>query len=549
MADDAAILSFCEITSAEPAVAARVLEIANNDVEAAVQLFFEHPELQTAPPSTSTAGTGTTRPGRPAVGREDERGVIHIDSDDDDDADDRDYMDDDGGNVQAAVRIAQEDEDAAMARRLQEEMYSGTGGNDDSVRSPIARRTETLLGDDWDQEGGEPHHALYDMMQRQRARQAARAPNPFNQSIWTEATPVLDPAASSREPGLRGPVTTSYANAHQQRLAELFRPPFDIMTRLDWDDARDAGKASKRWIMVNLQDMSIFGCQALNRDIWSNASIKDIIGEHFVFLQYSRTEALAAKYLGFYFPSNAHENQDIYPHVCIIDPRTGEQVKVWSGTPFPNAEDFHAQLVEFLDRYSLHSGSKNPVIQETQRTRAIDVDRMTEDEMLEMALKNSLVAEGGGEGSSGANANRVVDPDELTKTPTRQQQQNQQQADAQPTARDPTPAPPSAFAQISSSAPHTEPAASEPSTRIQFRHPNGRVIRRFLLADRVQRIYEWLKAEPIEGIQPADGDGGGAVEFELKVMPAGTDLVEKLDETIEEAGLKNGTVLIEFISE
>jgi hypothetical protein len=557
MATDGAILSFCEITSAEPAVAVRCLEMADGDVEGAVQLFFEHPELRQVVASTPAAA----RAGRPAIGREDAEGVINLDSDEDDDGND----DDGDAGVHAAARTAQEDEDAAMARRLQEEMYTGPGaggGDDDDVRSPIARRHETLVGDDWGDNTAfdeqPPSSAMQDMARRmRRAVQAASTPNPFNQSIWTDpvtaSTSTNDDGPAS-EDALSNPTTTrTYGNSHQQRLAELFRPPFDIMQRLDWDEAREDGKEMKRWILVNLQDMAIFPCQALNRDIWSNAAIKDVVRENFIFLQYSRQDMLAQKYIGFYFPSQTHENPDIYPHVCIVDPRTGEQVKVWSGVPFPSAKDFHAQLMEFLERYSLSSGSKNPVVKMVQRTRTIDVDRMTEDEMLEMALKNSLAAEGGGSdapqsggrgsSSSGGKGKKAaaaaVDPDALAR--------EERQRESTP-ARDPTPppAPASALSQISSTAPHAEPAAAAgPAvTRIQFRHPTGRVIRRFLATDPVRRIYEWLKAEPdaIDGMVPG-------AEFELKAMPEGVDLIEKLDVQIADAGLKNGTVMVEFISE
>lgn len=49
--------------------------------------------------------------------------------------------------------------------------------------------------------------------------------------------------------------------------------------------ARDYGVAKKRWLMVNIQDASEFPCQVLNRDVWSNAAVKTIIKEHFIFWQ------------------------------------------------------------------------------------------------------------------------------------------------------------------------------------------------------------------------------------------------------------------------
>lgn len=339
---------------------------------------------------------------------------------------------------------------------------------------------------------------------------AARNPNPFNQSIWDDPSEQRAPSAQA---------------SRSQRLADLFRPPYELISRLTWDEAREEGKDMKKWILVNVQDMSDFNCQALNRDIWKDTAIRDLVAENFIFLQYSKDDVLARDYLNFYFRD--HESPQCYPHVAIVDPRTGEQVKVWSGTPFPDAADFHSQLAEFLDRYSLNSNVKNPVVKSKSRQpQAVNVDRMTEEEMLEMALKNSL---NGGEPA--AQQPSVEDPDALTKSPRPGEGAEAGAGQAEE---------PSRFAAISSTNPHVEPEHDPGSTtRIQFRHANGRIIRRFNAQDTVRRMFEWLKAEPMEGKE--------GLEFELKRMPQGQDLIESLDQTIEEAGLKQGTVMIEFL--
>lgn len=327
-------------------------------------------------------------------------------------------------------------------------------------------------------------------------------------------------------------MSESAANgSHARRLEDLFRPPYDLMARMDWDEARTLGKEDKKWILVNLQDMSDFNCQALNRDIWKDNAIKELVSENFIFLQYDKDYPDAEEYVTFYFPNQGHENPDNYPHVSIIDPRTGEQVKVWSGRPFPSAVDFHAELAEFLDRYSLAANSKNPVARaDAPKPKSVDVDRMTEEEMLEMALKNSLAS--GGASTDSSSTPNVHDPDAFTKSTA---------VGGSDKGKEPETAA-SPFAQIPSTNPHTEPEHDPATTtRIQFRHPTGRVIRRFAVADPVQRIFEWLKAEPFEGKE--------GIEFELKKMPQGQDLIESLDTTIGEAGLKQGTVMIEFIEE
>lgn len=311
------------------------------------------------------------------------------------------------------------------------------------------------------------------------------------------------------------------------------------MSSLSWDEAREQGKEELKWLLVNLQDMTDFNCQTLNRDIWKNPEVAALVRENFVFLQYSRDDPQAEQYVTFYFPNRSHENPNNYPHVSIVDPRTGEQVKVWSGIPFPSATEFHAQLAEFLDRYSLAANAKNPVVKTRRPERGpVDVDRMTEEEMLEMALKNSLAGANGGGGGSGSNSTPdLVDPDELTRSVG--DVKGKGVADDQPQQREEE----TAFARIASDRPHAEPESRDPATttRIQFRHPTGRVIRRFRLDETVERIYEWLKAEPL--------DGKEGVAFELKTMPAGKDLITELDRTIAEAGLRQGTVMIEFVEE
>ncbi len=342
------------------------------------------------------------------------------------------------------------------------------------------------------------------------------------------------------------------------------------MSHLSWDAAREAGKEEKKWILVNLQNMSDFNCQALNRDHWKNENIKALVHEHFIFLQYDREEPRAESYITFYLPNQAHENADNYPHVSIIDPRTGEQVKVWSGLPFPPPAELHADLVEFLDRYSLHKNSKNPVVKSKPKARTIDYGRLTEEEMMRMALEQSLETTngGGGGGSGSGSGSNVHDPDALTKSiPDISNDKGKGKGQAakdlidladSSAATGSTQSPAlngegenesatsAAFARISSTNPHVEPTTTDPATttRIQFRHAGGREIRRFAVTDAVRRLYEWLKAEPLGGRSRE-----AVIPFELKAMPAGRDLIGDLDNTVEEAGLKNGTIMIEYIED
>lgn len=307
------------------------------------------------------------------------------------------------------------------------------------------------------------------------------------------------------------------------------------MSRLPWDEARQQGKEGEKWILVNIQDPSIFDCQILNRDIWKDPGISDTVKENFLFMQYAKDDPRGNQYVQYYFQSR--DSQDAYPHIAIVDPRTGEQVKVWSGPPAPKPVDFLMQLHEFLDRYSLKVSAKNPVARrKPEPKKETQIEKMTEEQMLEMALQNSL---------AGNAAPLEHDPDDLTrsinqghlKKKAAGEEDTSMVEGTEQTRANGAPMPPSPFSTISSSNPHIEPAGDVPSTRIQFRHPNGRVVRRFALADPVRRIYEWLKANPLEGRE--------GIEFELVFMQK--NLMGVLEDSIEQAGLKNGTVMVEFL--
>lgn len=179
MVRDEDIQQFMAITGANPTAAERMLELCGSEIEQAIQLWYSDEELQrslsNAGSSTAAATTGTStasasrssRPNRPQIGREDAHGVIHIDSDDDDvpmtedDADDAD-------EAVTVARVAQEEEDAAMAKRLQEELYSGQGTDEGGVRAPMARTTETLVGPAYGDDDDDGRAAVLEQLRRRQ---------------------------------------------------------------------------------------------------------------------------------------------------------------------------------------------------------------------------------------------------------------------------------------------------------------------------------------------------------------------------------------------
>lgn len=151
--DDDVVAQFTEITGSNPELATQYLQLADFNIEQAMQLYFENdgaPLTQEPPASTSAS-----QPASRSTRFQDESGVVDIDSDDDVTVDETRSA----PRAQPAQGSTYED-DAAMARRLQEEMYGGGGpgggghgggvGDEDDVRAPMARTTETLVGPDAD---------------------------------------------------------------------------------------------------------------------------------------------------------------------------------------------------------------------------------------------------------------------------------------------------------------------------------------------------------------------------------------------------------------
>ena len=112
---------------------------------------------------------------------------------------------------------------------------------------------------------------------------------------------------------------------------------------------KDEGTKLNKWLLVNVQNSKEFACQVLNRDVWSNQTVKDIIKEHFIFWQIYHEQAEGQRYIQFY---NVHE----YPHVSILDPRTGEKLSSFS---VGDADSLCEFITEFINEHPTPNGKQN----------------------------------------------------------------------------------------------------------------------------------------------------------------------------------------------
>ncbi|KAF8820845.1 hypothetical protein IE077_004422 [Cardiosporidium cionae] len=116
----------------------------------------------------------------------------------------------------------------------------------------------------------------------------------------------------------------------QRGLSALFAPPVEMncekpfeTVRMDSKTvpmyincARELACSSQRWLLVNIQRNDNFYCHRLNRDIWSNESVREVLKSHYVFWQREAENDEAADLF-----CELYDVTD-FPYVAVIDPRT-----------------------------------------------------------------------------------------------------------------------------------------------------------------------------------------------------------------------------------
>ncbi|KAH8378099.1 hypothetical protein KR093_009284 [Drosophila rubida] len=219
---------------------------------------------------------------------------------------------------------------------------------------------------------------------------------------------------------------SSAANASSSsssRLGDLFRPPTDLLYSGSLAAAREFASKRERWLLVNVQSDN-FQSQTMNRDVWSSKELKQLVRRQFVLWQVDEDSSEGRRFVAFYHCAKL-------PYLCVIDPRTGEEV--WR-SPEPNQQNVLPDLRQFLRDhrdFSLEeaSSSKRTAIQidddddeledgaascsssttgTTPKKRARLLE-LSEEEQLELAIKNSMNENGGGAATkTGNNSNAAA---------------------------------------------------------------------------------------------------------------------------------------------
>ena len=481
---------FMDITSvSDPTVASNFLEMSGGDLSTAVGLYYEH---GAGAGQGSEAGSSVSNP----VPRGDESG--------------------------SSSKLGNEEDDFEMANRLQREMYEQQQNTEHEVRQPIMPTHDTLLPQEY-RFGGLPNTGPQGGMFGRSQRSV------FNQ-IGGHGVVVLDndddddddDNDNNYDQGLVGNYDLSGGlmqpsrprmTSTQKRLANIFRPPWDIINKIDLDTAKIRARQEQKWILINLQDVTDFRCQCLNRDFWSSKQIKELVEENFIFVQYHNDSPSGEMY------RNLYPFDEEYPHIAILDPITGERMIMWNTNP--EIQKFIEQVVDFLTRYSADGTTAKvaPTSIGMNKKHAIALD---DDQDEEQEGRDD-------ETDSESDAEEILLSDE-------EEQKGKKKTTKEPSYTD----------KINSIKAKDLPDPSsdiDPSltTRVQIRSgiDGKRVVKKFLVNDPVLRVFEYAKFAFADSLKNRT--------FTLKMQR--DNLGENLDKSIADCQLKNASLLLEALDE
>lgn len=230
------------------------------------------------------------------------------------------YLEMSGGNLETAVGLFMEHQGGGGGGGSSSSAAGGTSGggggmgfDDDNVRAPDATQTMRLMDDGPRGMGMMGHHPYMPMGMMDPMIQQQLATSAFARDAVNAASEEVDVDdhmddgddddsnyddsddenndGSGGEERRRTSSRASRNNAGSSSraapgLADMFAPPRHLICNAGgFEGARANAKDSRRWLLVNLQRDNEFSCHALNRDVWRDELVENLIGEGFIFWQ------------------------------------------------------------------------------------------------------------------------------------------------------------------------------------------------------------------------------------------------------------------------
>eukprot|EP00411_Alexandrium_monilatum_P017502 CAMPEP_0175238486 /NCGR_PEP_ID=MMETSP0093-20121207/29059_1 /TAXON_ID=311494 /ORGANISM="Alexandrium monilatum, Strain CCMP3105" /LENGTH=450 /DNA_ID=CAMNT_0016532495 /DNA_START=1 /DNA_END=1353 /DNA_ORIENTATION=- len=404
MITDEAVAEFVSLTNAAPDEARGYLEMAGGELQGAVNLFLEMGGSGGAAPPPAPGPSPAPAP-RPIPGQ----GPV-VDADV-------------AAEVAAAAAAAGIDPSSIMGGAHDSPMPDAGG---DPVRAPIAAYQDQIINPD---------------VERRRMEEAITADSVAMSRRMTFDRPVdLAGAGGGGEDAAEG-------EAAGQAINQLFAAP-QYNEAAPFFQTIDKAKAEGKWVLVNIQQAEVFASHTLNRDVWSDDTIKDIVQGSFLFWQRDDKSTDGSAFCQYY--QCGHQ----LPHICVVDPRTGRCVKAWDGRKWCESHAAAEFLFGFLDEFCMSRSppALSPAASPGMKPQAAPAASGSDDVQM-----------------TGLDA--LAEPEEAAK-------ESEPAVPQEPVATMPE-----------------EPAEGTECIKVSFRLPSGqRVTRRFLPADPVEQMFGVVSA-------------------------------------------------------
>mmetsp|Transcript_59076 Transcript_59076/g.133611 ORF Transcript_59076/g.133611 Transcript_59076/m.133611 type:complete len:371 (-) Transcript_59076:63-1175(-) len=134
---------------------------------------------------------------------------------------------------------------------------------------------------------------------------------------------------------------------------DMFKLPEELICKEPFQDVLGKAEQTGMWVLVNIQKPDDFSSHILNRDVWREETIFELLQGSFLFWQRFSETPDGQQFMDFY---KVHE----LPHIAIVDPRTGRSVKSWHGQKWKEPSYALEALTDFLDRHTLDAPKPQP---------------------------------------------------------------------------------------------------------------------------------------------------------------------------------------------
>jgi len=316
-------------------------------------------------------------------------------------------------------------------------------------------------------------------------------------------------------------VEMSSGSRKMSALSDMYAPPHHLIHKGGgFQGARSVAKDARRWLLVNLQSDSDFACHALNRDVWRDELVENLVRMGFIFWQQMDTSADGTTYAHRY-------NVQAFPHLAILDPRTGRLMwrkEGWSQVNPMTAEMFAEVAADFCSHHSFDKPPTAPRQSASSPRAKRPIQELSEEEQLQAAIRASMVEDLTNEDSNDVDQAESDHSDIIS-------------ADRKEEITPPAIAKPKSFHdQILEIPVGTEP---ESGARVQIRMPDGgRIVRKFNDFDEVKVIYAF--------VAQSNDEAKEGKSFQLRAGFPPADLWDKVNSTIKSCCLSGESITVRW---